>query len=195
MIILIDAYNVIKQAMLKKKISEHERNHFIKQLGKYHKMRGHKIMLVFDGGPYDRVLKERVNGIYVIYSGVHQTADDYIKRYLREHRELDILLVSSDRDICNCASRLSIEHVDSKEFYKIFQETLRINLKQADARNHKAIKFSEEENPELDVLMQEGSKVIQYKVEDMGEFTCSRESKSHKLPKKERKKLKKIKKL
>lgn len=195
MIVLIDGYNVIKQAMFKKTISEDERRSFIKQLGKYHKIRGHKIVLVFDGGPFDYASQEKTRGVYVIYSGTQETADDYIKRYLKEHRALDILLVSSDRDICNCASRLSIEHVDAKEFYRVFQETLRVNLKQADAKNRRATKLSSDQNTELDALMQEASKTIEYKTEDVSEVSRSRVSKSHKLPKKERKKMKKIKKL
>ena len=75
MILLIDGYNVIKQAMLKKTISEDERKSFIKQLGKYHKIKGHKIMLIFDGGPFDRASKEKENGVYVIYAGTQETAD------------------------------------------------------------------------------------------------------------------------
>ena len=127
--------------------------------------------------------------------GLKRRQTDYIKRYLKEHRALDVLLVSSDRDICRFASRLSIEQIDSKDFYALFQETLSINGERVHAQDKKATKLSGEENPELDALMQESSKVIQYKSEDMSEFSRSRVSKSHKLPKKERKKLKKIKKL
>jgi len=194
MIIVIDGYNVIKQAMLKNTISEFERNRFIKQLGKYQKVKGHKVILVFDGGPSDYASKERINRVYVIYSGTQETADDYIKRYLKDNRALDILLVSSDRDICACAARLSIEYMDAREFYKVFQDALRVTVA-FDAKNKKAVKLSQERNPELDELMQEATKVIQYKTEDVSGGLGSRVSKSHKLPKKERKKLKKIKKL
>jgi len=195
MIIVIDGYNVIKQAMLKRTISEDERKSFIRQLGKYHKIKGHKIVLVFDGGPFERASKERIHGVYVIYAGSQETADDYIKRYLREHKALDILLVSSDRDICACALRLSIENMDALEFHSLFQDALRANVKQGDVKNKQAIKLSQEENPELDALMQKSTKVIQYKTEDMAGLSGLRASKAHKLSKKERKKRKKIKKL
>ena len=196
MILLIDAYNVIKQAMLKSKISERERERFIKQLGKYHKIKGHKIELVFDGGPFDFPTKEKSDGVYLIYVGAQETADNYIKRYLDEHKSLDILLVSSDRDICRYASRLGIEQIDAKEFYAILQDAIKAGVSKKEIRHTKAKKISDTENKELDELMQEGSKVLQYKTEDFELGVKSeRASKSHKLSKKERKKLKKIKKL
>jgi len=197
MILVIDGYNVIKQALLKNTISDFERVQFIKQLGKYHKIRGHKIELVFDGGVYDRASREKINGVYLIYSGYSESADQYIKRYLKEHKSLDILLVSSDRDICNCAARLGIEFIDSKEFYAIMQNRIKMGVSQKSMSKTKAIKLSESENEELDALMQDASKVVQHKTEDFVSFGQSgaRESRAHTVSKKERKKLKKIKKL
>ncbi|MFC1842677.1 NYN domain-containing protein [Candidatus Dependentiae bacterium] len=196
MILLIDGYNVIKQAMLKSKITERERDKFIKQLSKYHEAKGHNIKLVFDGGPFDFPTKEKISGIYVIYVGAQESADDYIKRYLSEHKALDILLVSSDRDICRHASRLGIEQIDAKEFYAILQSALKKGISGKLEKQTVAVKTTDKENKELDALMQEASKVMQYKTEDFtGSADDARESKSHKLPKKERKKLKKIKKL
>jgi len=196
MILLIDAYNVIKQAMLKKTISEKEREYFIKQLGKYHKLKGHKIIVVFDGGPLDFPTKEKSQGIYIIYAGAQETADQYIKSYLDEHKSLDILLVTSDRDICRHAQRLGVEQIDAKEFYAILQNSLQGKAGQRLIKKTKAIKLTDTEHEELDELMQEGSKVLQYKTEDFATgFGDNRASKSHKLSKKERKKQKKIKKL
>ncbi|MFC1841619.1 NYN domain-containing protein [Candidatus Dependentiae bacterium] len=196
MILLIDGYNLIKQVMLRNKISEFERKRFINQLGKYHKIKGHKIELVFDGGEFDFPTKDRINGVYVIYSGYGESADDFIKRYLDEHKALDILLVSSDRDICNFAAKLGIDYLDSKIFYNLMQESLKVGTKKRQASQEKARKIAETENKELDALMQEASKVIEYKVEDFeAAHGGKRESGSGKLSKKERRKLKKIKKL
>jgi len=181
MILLIDAYNVIKQAMLKNKISEKERERFVKQLGKYQKIKGHKIILVFDGGPFDFPTKEKSNGVYIVYAGARETADSYIKQYTDEHKNLDILLVSSDRDICRHVLRLGIEQIDAKEFYAILQESLKTGAGKKLVRHTKAKKISDTENPELDELMQEGSKVLQYKTKDFAyREGNTRESKSHK---------------
>ncbi|MCK5633339.1 NYN domain-containing protein [bacterium] len=194
MILLIDAYNVLKQAMTSVFVSEHDRKIFIEQLGQYAKQRQHKIVLVFDGGPYDRATKEKSSGVYVIYSGSTESADDYIKRYVEDHSELDLLLISSDRELRSVAKSFEIESMQAHKFYKIFQDALR-NSQTQDVRKSKTIKISKEENLELDELMKKGSSIIQSKVEDFVYEERSRKSKGHRLSKKERKKIKKIKKL
>jgi len=197
MVLVIDGYNVIKQALMKNTISDFEREQFIKQLGKYHKIRGHKIELVFDGGPLDWPSRAKKHGVYLVYSGYNESADHYIKRYLKEHKALDVLLVSSDRDICNCAARLGIEYVDSKEFYRIMQSRIKTAKSQVAVSQKKATKLSNSQDEEIDALMQEASKIIQYKTEDFTLLDQSEERrrKSHAVSKKERKKIKKIKKL
>lgn len=195
MIILIDGYNVLKQAVSPGTLSEYERKKFINQLGKYAKKKGHKIVLVFDGGPFDWASKARESGIYVVYAGANETADDYIKQYLKDNKSLDILLISSDNDIRRTAAFLGIEALDSNEFYTIMQQALGTGNAQKNIRETKAIKTTENKHEELDLLMQEASKVVQYKTEDFIEGAESRKSKAHKSSKKNRRRLKKIKKL
>jgi len=195
MILLIDGYNVLKRVLVKDRISEHTREKFIKQLCRYAKKRGHRIKLIFDGGPFDFPTKEKRNGIHLIYVGAGHIADDYIKRYLEDHSSLDILLVSSDNDICRTAKKLGIEHIDSKEFYEIMLESLQKSMNQKSIKETVAIKTSKDTDQELDALMEEASRTIEYKSEDFGDFPDQAKSKSKTLSKKERKKLKQIKKL
>lgn len=195
MILLIDGYNILKQAMLKSEISDQERNTFISNLGKYCKAKGHKARLVFDGGPSDRAVKESLHGITVVYSGYRESADDYIKNYLDANKAFDILLVSSDRDICRFASRINIEQIDAKDFYFIVSAFVKSFVTQRVINNSGAIKISKSANSELDFLMQEGSKVVSKKLEDVEFNDCFPGVKQNKLTKKETKKLKKIKKL
>jgi len=197
MILLIDGYNLIKQVILKKTVSDDERAHFIKQLGKYAKLKGHKIIIVFDGGAYDRPTKDKEQGVYVVYAGAQATADDYIKNYLKDHRFADILLISTDLELCRFALKLNIEHMYAKEFYYIMQDSLKKGVKQKPLRKTKAIKTSDVQNEALDEIMQEASKVVEYKSEDFVDpgYRDLRESSPQKLSKKERKKRKKIKKL
>ena len=194
MILLIDAYNVLKQVFPSELIGERRRKNFIDELGRYAKIRQHKVMLIFDGGPYDRATKERISGVYVVYSGSLESADDYIKRYLREHKSLDLLLISSDRDLRSTAQHVKIESMRSKDFYKIVQKTLRAGVAEK-TKESEAIKTSEGQNQELDEIMREGSKIVHKKVEDFVGGSRSRKSKAHRSSKKERKKMKKIKKL
>jgi len=194
MILIIDAYNVLKQVISGRDIAEKERARFIAQLGKYAKKKGHKIILVFDGGPDEWTYKERIQGVYVVYSGIHATADDYIKQYMQDHKQYDMLLVSSDRDICYWASRVNVESLDSTAFYGILQKDLEHDNEAETEHESAVIKTSQKDNPELDALMQEGSKRVVSKGEDL-HSRVERGSPARRPSKKERKMEKKIKKL
>jgi len=194
MVLLIDGYNVLKQVFSAQMVGERERRDFIEQLGGYGKKRQHKLILVFDGGPYERSWQEKIAGVYVVYSGSIETADDYIKRYLEEHKQYDLFLVSSDRDLRSAAARVKIESMKSLEFYKLVQEALQNGVGKS-LRQAEPVKTAEEQNAQLDEVMREGSKVVQTKVEDFVKSIRSRKSKSHRPSKKERQKLKKLKKL
>jgi len=194
MILLIDGYNVLKQVFPAEIVGQRERKRFIEHLGKYGKKRQHKVVLVFDGGPYERDWQEKVAGVYVVYSGTLETADDYIRRYLEKNKKLDLLLISSDRELRSAAARLNIESMHSPEFYKMVVATLRSGSKKT-AKETEVVKTSEGKNVQLDEIMREGSKKVPSKVEDLIRPERSRKSKAHQPKKKERKKLKKLKKL
>lgn len=122
MIIVIDAYNVLKQCIHDREIAEHERAHFLSELSSYGRKKRHKLIVVFDGGANEWPTKERSDGTCVIYSGYHETADDYIKTYLKKHRMQDILLVSSDRELNRVADNLDIPSLDAADFYRIIKD-------------------------------------------------------------------------
>ena len=194
MLLLIDAYNVLKRVTPSVIVDERERSRFVEQLGRYAKKKQHKIVLVFDGGFSGRATQERLFGIYVVYSGFEQTADDYIQEYLKKHKALDILLISSDRELRRSASQLNIESMPSHDFYERLQHALRFDDEKM-VREAPATKTAEGKDAELDAVMREGSKIVHHKVDDMVNKRGSRKRKAHRLSKKERKKMKKIKKL
>lgn len=197
MIIVIDAYNLLHSLNLyAKKITEQARNRFITQLGKYGKHKGNKIVLVFDGGQSDWPYQEQVHGVCVVYSGVQESADDYIKEYLTKQRSKDLLLVSSDSELRNYAVRLGISVLRVHEFWPIMQET----MLQAQPSDRKAaaqsapVKMIESNSAEIDKLMVQASTVVPLKSEDII-FDSSGVVVKHTPSKKERKLLKKLKKL
>src|SRR5437016_701581 len=113
MIIVIDGYNLLRTVPpYKKTITDTERKQFIAQLGRYGRAKGHKIVVVFDGGPYEWPIKEKQsNNVLLIYSGIHESADDCIRHYLEMHRTQDIVLVTSDRELNNYAAQFSITSI------------------------------------------------------------------------------------
>lgn len=192
MIIVIDAYNVLKQVLGTTRVAESYKNQFINQLSKYSSQKGHTIVLVFDAGPFEWPSKERVSGIYVVHSGVNENADTWIKDYVSRHKSHDVLLVSTDRELGRFVSRLNVQTMDALDFYAILQEALKVFDSSGSEQKQTVVKISDLEQPELDSLMLDASKVVPQKAEDMSK---DRASKAHRHSKKERKIVQKIKKL
>lgn len=190
MILVVDAYNVLKQVVPHAYIEERQRIHFIHLLSGYAKRKGHKIVVVFDGGPYERPFQEKKMGVYVVYVGVHETADDYIARYMQEQRTKDLLLISSDRSLCAAGKRLGIESIDAIDFYALVRNEVQDQASKPAGQD--LIKTTTTENPELDILISEGSKQVHSKTEDL---VTQRNRPAHKPSKQERTIAKKIKKL
>lgn len=191
-IIIVDAYNVLKQGARDTWVSERERLEFIKQLGSYAKRRSHKLIIVFDGGSDDRPSREYMYGVYVVYSGLDENADAYIKRAIEKHHQSEMLLVSSDRDLAQWADRHKVESLDSLEFYKVLCQTLRKNVAEKDRSGMVLIKTTDSENDELDRLMHEEIGHIAQKIETIER---PRVRTNNQASKKEKKMVKKIKKL
>lgn len=193
MTIVIDGYNVLKQVLHSRMITERERYRFIGQLGQYAAKKSHKIVLMFDAGPDTKSTREHIHGIYVFYSGAYETADDLIRNYIETHVAEHILLVTSDRELCRAVKSKSVESLDARYFYDMLQENLQHIPNQSSIAGH-LIKTRTEKDGELDEMMASATRVMVHKKED-GELPEQRKKISQKLSKQERKFLKKIKKL
>jgi len=158
-VIVIDGYNVLKQVDPSSSGNDRKRGAFVAQLGAYAAKRKHYLVVVFDGGPYDRAYREHQDGIEVVYSGAAHTADEYICNYMTRRQNVELLLVSSDHELCMYADRLDFVSIDSCYFYRIVQDTLRASVAGNQARYHKtrnreqAIKLHHDTSPELDAYM------------------------------------------
>lgn len=187
MLIVVDAYNMLRQFIWTPEISQQERNAFVSHLGQYAKKKGHDITVVFDGGPYQWPSDEKHKGITVIYAGARTTADDCITEYLSEHSGRELLLVSSDRELNEWASDHDVYSISSGHFWRILKDENIVDHSRG--KRTKASKFSKEKNSDLDMLMEQS---VSHKNEEVQE---SRTSKSKTLSKQERKKQAILKKL
>ncbi len=122
MLILIDGYNVLKLVHSAKEISLAARAAFAKQLAAYGKRKGHTIVLVFDGGPYNMSTSERQGQVTTVYVGYRETADDYIKRFIHDHPRRQLLLVTHDRELVNYALNHDVPTIDVWPFYERVHE-------------------------------------------------------------------------
>ena len=133
-LIVIDGYNVLRQTGVSGASDVHKRDLFVTQLDAYAAKRKHHIIVVFDGGPYDRPYRGYQGGVQVVYSGSGQTADEYICDYLTMQQNVELLLVSSDHELCIYADRLDFVSIDSCYFYRILRDTLSVSAASSVAR-------------------------------------------------------------
>lgn len=163
-LVIIDGYNVIKYVFGQKKVSQQQRTRFIVQLTGYLRQRALQGLVVFDGGDTDYPAAHTHGEVRVIFSGYKQTADAVIMRYMQEHRAHEFVLVTSDHELRAAAHALGKQTVTAHEFYHHY-------LEQEDARD--AVQTIEQpltkmahSSSELDALMQEATRHMQYKEED-----------------------------
>lgn len=201
-IIIIDAYNLL-HAMpgYKKAMTDRERAHFIAQLSGYGRHKGHKMVIVFDGGPYDWPFRETMKAVQVVYSGIHESADDYIKEYIQAHKAKDVLLVSSDTELNRYAQHHKIPSIDSATFSRLLREDLTTKKSAGAPQKNEAVKLAQDNEfgavaqEMLDKLMMEASKRVTEKSEDFAELRDKGDMKKNKMSKEERALLEKLKKL
>ena len=157
MIILIDAYNLLKTVLHTQFIKDAQRITFLRLFEKYAQRREvNEIVLVFDGGQDPYEVEENYKYLTLFYSGFMQSADDIIKKKLTALKGSDILLVTSDRELRQYAKQYHIESLGSMEFYRILksQDEKEVIIAQT------IHKTSQGENSDLDALMEYGSRLL-----------------------------------
>ena len=202
MIIVVDAYNLLRATPpYKKTITDKERKQFIVQLSAYGRAKGHKIIIVFDGGPHEWPFKENFKVVQVVYSGIHESADDYIKEYIEAHKEKDLLLVSSDSELNRFAQQRNIASIDSLTFAGLLREGLVTQSSFEASQQNEIVKLNQDKEFQgsaqdaLDKLMTEASKKVFEKSEDFAEANKNPAAKKKQLSKEDRALLQKLKKL
>lgn len=188
MIVLIDAYNVLKQSTAAKHIVDAQRNAFIKKLHRYSDTKGHTVMVVFDGGDSARPTESRRSLLHVIYSGYRLSADDVLKNLCSKFKGLQVMLVSSDRELCSFAARNGIVCIEATAWYDLLNNQKEQDHEVCIVKHAGEIQKrpGHESSSEIDQLMQESARVMMIKKEDEEE-RGTRHAPSKKLSKAEKK--------
>lgn len=196
MLILIDAYNILKQrAGNAVEVTDRERSDFLHKIRGYCKHKGHEPLVVFDGGSYQRPTTLPHHGVTVIYAGHRSTADEVLKDLIELNQRRDVLVVSSDREVAEHASRHNTPSIDAINFYDIVLGhkpaplTVTLVKNKENARKYHA---QEEYSGDLDAIMQAASKVVIRKDSPVNEHENNSQRRSSKQ---ERRLLKVVKKL
>ena len=195
MIIVVDAYNLLRAVPpYKKTITDKERVQFIAQLSAYGRRKGHKVVIVFDGGPHEWPFKENMKTVLVVYSGIHESADDYIKEYIDIHKAKDLMLVSSDSELNRYAARLNIPSIDSSTFHQLLMQELSARQSSVAVQSNDQVVIMHDSAESIDAIMMEASKNVPVKSEDFV-VQKDRAARSEHVSKQERALLKKLNKL
>lgn len=119
--IVVDGYNLMLagQGLDPARVADLEkaRDSLLMKLAQYGRNTGHEMRVVFDGShegaPYGA--KSRVAGVEVVFSGGHQKADDVIRAMVNNSRG-DLIVVTSDRELADCAERGRCIALSSRQF-------------------------------------------------------------------------------
>ena len=121
MLIAVDGYNFIKQSPELRQLEQIElqkaREALIEQLARYKRLKGHAIIVVFDGWQAGGSAghRGRSRGIEVIFSRTNEKADDVLKRLSVEKRE-GVTIVTSDNEIAFHAEKKGSPVISAAEF-------------------------------------------------------------------------------
>jgi predicted RNA-binding protein with PIN domain len=167
MVLLIDAYNVLKQ-MMSGPVTEPQRLAFIKKIDRYIRAKGHSAYIVFDGGDSHYPVENKRSSLVVIYAGYVYTADDILKKLCLKYRNQQAVLISSDRELGSFANMHNIACIDAD----LLDELLREPQAQGDqirlVKSHDQImkRPGHESSSDIDQLMQESAEHMLVKMED-----------------------------
>jgi len=188
MFIIVDGYNVLKQAK-GPQATEKEKESLIKRISQYAQAKKHEIIIVFDGGYLLYPTRESNGAVTIAYAGMYQSADDYIKRLLEKEKGKDVLLATSDNELCSFADQRGLPSIDALAFFGLIQSKKEERVVSSSTELKKF--DSSPKNEELDKLMLEETGNIPLK----NEVTTIRGRNKQKISNHEKKLLKKIKKL
>jgi predicted RNA-binding protein with PIN domain len=120
--IIIDGYNLIGSERGLTGGLEHQRNWLLQRLSLYQEVRGHAVVLVFDGwktGLLDEV-SENKQGVQIVFSRQGEKADSVIIRLARA-KASGCVVVTSDREVRRAVEKFGATAVYADEFSRILR--------------------------------------------------------------------------
>ncbi len=120
--IIIDGYNLIGSDRGLRAELEHQRNWLVQRLSLYQEVKGHAVILVFDGwksGSLDEV-SEMKQEVRIVFSRQGEKADSVIVRLARQ-KGSGCVVVTSDREVRRAVERFGAAAIYAGEFSQILR--------------------------------------------------------------------------
>jgi uncharacterized protein len=115
--LVIDGYNLIHHSL--ELMAAHEqgqgREALAAALSLYRQKKGHRLTVVFDGGPEHQTLRASLGGVPVIYAGGERSADQVIVEMAQRGGQ-GLTVVTDDRALGEACRRLGAEVVQARVF-------------------------------------------------------------------------------
>ncbi len=187
MVILIDAYNMLKQLLKGDYIDESQQKKYLERLSTYAQAKGHTLIVVFDGGSSKWPNKTIQGPLEIIYSGWQISADEVIKQRIPLLLPDNAVLVTSDRALRDYASQAHIISIEPLTFsyYSRIRSAARLSLIKDASEPHKLV--GHQSSREVDELMKSASSIMLQKDTTQHEDGHPKKQGAHKLSKQERK--------
>ncbi len=177
--LLIDGYNLVR-SLTHRQARENEVQQILGRLRRYHRVTGHDITVVFDGGEGSYRYQLGYHGLVLWYSGSSETADDLIKKFLAHAHQDELVLISNDRELNEIAQERGIVSVSPLFFITKVAEREEAGIKKTVTCS--AIKTSKEVDVGLDELMREASSRMPHKIEtETGKSSMLKDKKGSKI--------------
>jgi predicted RNA-binding protein with PIN domain len=106
MIVIVDAYNVLKYSKHDREVGDIEIEIFLHAIGRRARLKKYQLIAVFDGGSSSYATRSNRNGIEVVYAGGGRSADDMIEMLCSKYRGHEVVLISADRTLCRAVTEL-----------------------------------------------------------------------------------------
>lgn len=119
MILLIDAYNVLKTMHSAHFIAPPLAQRFISIVFARAQLRGYRAEIIFDGGPGGQYTTQQYPYGTIIYTGSAKSADDSIRERAELLKGDEVVVISADRAVRSAASRFGAKLVDPEVFWRI----------------------------------------------------------------------------
>ncbi len=120
--VIVDAYNLImtsaEYGAVRGGKMQGAREGLVRDIGRYKKVRGHKVTLVFDAtgsGGIERTV-EKIEGVNVIFTKREETADDVIIELVERGAGTERVVVTSDVAVLRGAKRRGAAVITSEGF-------------------------------------------------------------------------------
>lgn len=117
MIVLVDAYNVLKTMHSAHFIVPGTADRFVRKVYARAAAQGYRVEIVFDGGAGGQHRVERRPQGTTIYTGSKQSADEMIYSLVEQYRPNEVVVVSADRALRSAVSRLGAKLIDPQVFW------------------------------------------------------------------------------